>query len=77
MQRVFVDTARAFKLSPAPNPSRFSGVLERLAKALNSHKAMETATGLALAAVDFASDHVLFWPLEARRTKLVNILLLL
>jgi hypothetical protein len=31
--------ARAVKPSPAPNPSRFSGVAERLAKVLYSHTA--------------------------------------
>jgi hypothetical protein len=44
--------ARAVKPSPAPNPSGFSGVLERLAKALYSHTATQphshTATDLAI-----------------------------
>ena len=35
--------------SPAPNPSRFSGVLERFAKAVYSH----TATDLASAAIRY------------------------
>jgi hypothetical protein len=38
------------KPSPAPNPSRFSCVLERLAKAPHSH----TVTNLALAAIDYS-----------------------
>jgi hypothetical protein len=41
---VFVDTSQmpgAFKPSPAPNLSQFSGVLERLAKASHSYTATQ------------------------------------
>jgi hypothetical protein len=41
--------AMALKPSPAPNPSQFSGILERLANAPYSH----TATDLASAALGY------------------------
>jgi hypothetical protein len=53
MLGVFVDMSYAtgaFKPSPAPNPSRGLGVLERLAKAPFSH----AATGLVLAPIGYS-----------------------
>jgi hypothetical protein len=47
---VFVDMTYTVKPSLAPNPSRFSGVAERLAKVLYSH----TATNLVSAAIDYS-----------------------